>query len=88
MVKNNSHEKTHPVKEKAPNALGIYDMSGNVSEWTISGSDPLFYVMGGSYESDQEHCDFELHEIYHANMKVGETGLRLVYYHKTNNSEK
>ena len=42
--KNNSQEKTHPVKDKAPNSLGIYDMSGNVSEWTISGSDPLFYV--------------------------------------------
>ena len=63
-------------------------MSGNVSEWTISGSDPLFHVMGGSYESDREHCDFELHEIHHANMKVGKTGLQLVYYPKTNSSEK
>ncbi len=44
--------------------------------------------MGGSYESDREHCDFELHEIYHANMKVGETGLRLVYYPKTNSPDK
>lgn len=86
--KNNSQKKTHPVKKKESNALGIYDLSGNVSEWTISGSDPLFYVMGGSYASDQEHCDFELHEIYHANMKVGETGLRLVYYPKTNDSKK
>lgn len=25
--------KTHPVKTKQPNELGIYDMSGNVSEW-------------------------------------------------------
>lgn len=24
---------THPVKTKAPNELGIYDMSGNVLEW-------------------------------------------------------
>ena len=24
---------SHPVKTKAPNELGIYDMSGNVSEW-------------------------------------------------------
>ena len=29
----NSGGKTHPVGTKAPNELGIYDMSGNVLEW-------------------------------------------------------
>ena len=29
----NSGDKTHPVKTKQPNELGIYDMSGNVWEW-------------------------------------------------------
>ena len=29
----NSDNKTHPVAAKAPNELGIYDMSGNVLEW-------------------------------------------------------
>ncbi|MDD5818722.1 MAG: SUMF1/EgtB/PvdO family nonheme iron enzyme [bacterium] len=29
----NSSNKTHPVANKAPNELGIYDMSGNVNEW-------------------------------------------------------
>ena len=31
--KDNSDDKTHPVKTKQPNELGIYDMSGNVLEW-------------------------------------------------------
>ena len=29
----NSMNKTHPVGQKQPNELGLYDMSGNVSEW-------------------------------------------------------
>ncbi len=29
----NSNRKIHPVAEKNPNELGLYDMSGNVREW-------------------------------------------------------
>lgn len=31
--KANSNQVTHPIRKKAPNKLGLYDMMGNVGEW-------------------------------------------------------
>ena len=43
---NNSSNTTHPVGQKAPNELGIYDMSGSVDEWCQD-----WY---GSYSADSQ----------------------------------
>lgn len=60
----NSGNETHNVKTKSPNKLGIYDMSGNVSEFTSSkwrdnyntSADASFYVYrGGSYFSNARY---------------------------------
>ena len=68
----NSSDKTHTVKTKAANELGIYDMSGNVNEWcsdwygTYSNSaqtdptDPttgtLRVSRGGSWFNNASYC--------------------------------
>jgi formylglycine-generating enzyme required for sulfatase activity len=63
---NNSSNRAHNVKGKWPNELGIYDMSGNVSEWcTVSGgqgqrsasTDGDEQVLrGGGYLDFANHC--------------------------------
>lgn len=45
----NSGLTTHPVATKAPNALGIYDMSGNANEWCFDGNWDWRDFCGGSF---------------------------------------
>ncbi len=54
----NSDEMTHAVASKQPNALGVYDMYGNVTEW-CNGLDGKPVTLGGSYREDplQFGCD-------------------------------
>jgi formylglycine-generating enzyme required for sulfatase activity len=58
--KDNSTKTIHPVKQKKPNEVGLFDMNGNVWEYCEEHKDNFwetyFTVAGGSYESNERKC--------------------------------
>ena len=86
--RDNSDSCTHPVGEKMPNELGIYDMCGNVWEWTetpansyaskVESGGTVFIRRGGSWWHEAKNCRVSRRYASDHSKKTSGLGLRVV----------
>jgi len=96
--KDNSGGTTHPVGEKMPNELGLYDMCGNVWEWTethahsygvnIEAKGDIFIRRGGSWWHEAKNCRVSRRYTSNCTKKTSGLGLRVIIRENIYNDDK
>ena len=73
----NTISASEPVKQKTPNALGLYDMSGNIQElcWLKDGK---AVIRGGSFDSQEDSCAVYARGSVPTSARIKDTGFRVV----------
>jgi formylglycine-generating enzyme required for sulfatase activity len=75
----NAGYRSHMVGQKQPNELGVFDMSGNVWEWTYTilsmGQRP---TRGGSFDNFASRCEPDQYHNAHVSLSDETVGFRIV----------
>lgn len=74
----NTEDKPMTIGKHGPNAMELYDMSGNVSEWCEDGGESKKIIRGGSFMSSKEEITVTYADAASIETKSKAIGLRLV----------
>lgn len=73
----NSGNKVHPVRQKKANGYQLYDMSGNVWEWTSSNIGAQQVISGGCWGSVIGYCRVNINDKQNPQSRLAYLGLRI-----------
>ena len=77
--KGNSGGHTHGIGLKAPNVLGLYDLHGNVREWTASSEGFFRVIRGGGCRDIASWCTASKRIRFIPEIRNDDLGFRLAY---------